>query len=314
MIILSRSLCEDREKAAMPGPSIHETRRPDRRSGATEVDAAPMALVRRHDRDRFQTALFAPPRQRQALFALYAFNYEVARVREIVTEPMLGQIRLQWWREAIAAAFAGNASRRHEIVLPLTAAIRDFGLSREPFDRLIDTRERDLADAPPETMAALGAYAEGTSANLVVLALEILEVRAAEAAAAARGVGIGYALAGLIRALPFHATAGRSYLPADVAARHGIDPREYETRRAGAGLRVAVAEIAAAAQQQLNAARRQRGAVPRAALPAMLPAVVASRFLGRLERAGYDPFDPRLAVPDTLQSWRLSAAALLNRW
>ena len=66
------------------------------------------ALVRRHDRDRFQTALFAPAARREALFALYAFNYEIARVRESVREPMLGQIRLQWWREAIDAAFAGE--------------------------------------------------------------------------------------------------------------------------------------------------------------------------------------------------------------
>ncbi len=61
-----------------------------------------------NDRDRFQTALFAPARHREALFALYAFNYEIARVRETITEPMLGQIRLQWWREVIAAAFAGE--------------------------------------------------------------------------------------------------------------------------------------------------------------------------------------------------------------
>src|SRR5437763_854177 len=132
------------------------------------------ALVRRHDRDRYQTALFAPPRQREALFALYAFNYEIARVREIVSEPMLGQIRLQWWREVIAATFAGEPPRRHQIVLPLTDAIREFRLSRVLLEELIDSRERDLDAAPPETMAALEAYAAGTSASLVALALEIL--------------------------------------------------------------------------------------------------------------------------------------------
>ena len=64
-------------------------------------------MVRRHDRDRYQTALFAPADRREALFALYAFNYEIARVRETVTQPMLGQIRLQWWREVVEAAYAG---------------------------------------------------------------------------------------------------------------------------------------------------------------------------------------------------------------
>src|SRR4051812_12730884 len=87
-------------------------------------------IGRRYDRDRYQTGLFAPSDRREALFALYAFNYEVARVRESVTQPMLGQIRLQWWREVIAASYAGAPARRHEIVQPLVATITVFGLSR----------------------------------------------------------------------------------------------------------------------------------------------------------------------------------------
>src|SRR5436853_2164580 len=110
----------------------------DRRSANADRLSPVAALVRRHDRDRFQTVLFAPAARREALFALYAFNYEIARVRESVTAPMLGQIRLQWWREAIDAAYASAAPRAHEVAAPLTAAIREYGLPREPFDRMID--------------------------------------------------------------------------------------------------------------------------------------------------------------------------------
>src|SRR4051794_33162883 len=95
------------------GLPTRETRPSSARSGAAAEDASLAVLVRRHDRDRFQTALFARPRQREALFALYAFNYEIARVREAVSEPMLGQIRLQWWREVVSAAFSGEAPRQH---------------------------------------------------------------------------------------------------------------------------------------------------------------------------------------------------------
>src|SRR5207302_7126999 len=115
-----------------------------RKGGSRSATAGPSplaALVRRHDRDRYQTALFAPAERREALFALYAFNYEIARVREIVTQPMLGQIRLQWWREVLDAAYAGTTPRRHPVVLPLSEAIRDCDLARQAFDRLIDTRE-----------------------------------------------------------------------------------------------------------------------------------------------------------------------------
>src|SRR5947209_10312129 len=135
----------------MPG----ETHPPGPRSGAAADGSSLAALVRRHDRDRYQTALFAPARCRDALLALYAFNYEIARVRETITQPMLGQIRLQWWREVLDAAYAGAPPRNHLVAVALTAAIREFGLTRRPFDRLVDTRERDLVNDPPASLAAL---------------------------------------------------------------------------------------------------------------------------------------------------------------
>ena len=118
------------------------------------------AVVRRHDRDRYQTALFAPAERRESLLALYAFNYEIARVRETVNEPLLGQIRLQWWRENIAAAFEGGPLRHHIIVDALAAAIRTRALTRAHFDRLVDAREQDLEYTPPTDLGALEAYAE----------------------------------------------------------------------------------------------------------------------------------------------------------
>jgi NADH dehydrogenase [ubiquinone] 1 alpha subcomplex assembly factor 6 len=278
-------------------------------------DLSPLAaLVRRHDRDRYQTALFAPADRREALFALYAFNYEIARVREIVTQPMLGQIRLQWWREIVDAAFAGAPLRQHEVVGPLAAAIGGHALTRAHFDRMIDTREGDLADQPPATLALLEEYAEGTAATLLYLALEVLGVTEAAACTAAREVGVGYAMAGLLRALPFHARAGRCYIPADIAVRAGLDPADYAGQRDSAGTRAAAAEIAAAAARHLRAARHHRREIPRRARAAMLGAVVADRFLARLKRAEFNPFAPELAIPDPLQSWRLAAAALRGRY
>jgi phytoene synthase len=295
-----------------------ETRKGSSRSRARSraiQHRSPLAeLVRQHDRDRFQTALFAPADRREALFALYAFNYEIARVREIVTQPMLGQIRLQWWREVIDAAYAGAPTRQHEVTEPLVSVIADHAPTRAHFDQMIDARERDLADEPPATLAALEDYAEGTAATLLHLALEVLGVAQPAAREAAREIGIGYALTGLLRAMPFHALAGRSYIPAEIAARVGLDRRDYATLRGTAALRAAVAEIAEAAAGHLQAARRHRGEVPRSARAAMLHAVIVDHFLSRLKRAGYDPFAPELATPDPLQSWRLCAAALRGRY
>jgi len=291
-----------------------ETRKGSSRSEADESALPLAALLRRHDRDRFQTALFAPAERREALLALYAFNYEIARVRETVREPMLGQIRLQWWREVVAAAFAGEPARHHLVAVPLTVVIRDCGLTRALFDRLIDTRERDLADEPPADLAALEDYAEGTSSPLAQLALEVLGVRRPDAYETARRVGIGYALAGLLRAMPFHAVAGRSFIPDEIAGRVELDPGDYAARRSTPALRAAAREIAEAATGHLRVARERRRTIPRGALAAVLPAIVAERFLARLRRAGDDPFASGLVVPDGWQSWRLAAAALLNRF
>src|SRR3954469_1186159 len=181
------------DNAAAPGSAASP-----RAAGLAAGLSRPAVIVRRHDRDRYQTALFAPSDRREALFALYAFNYEVARVRETVTTPMLGQIRLQWWREVIAAAYAGAPARRHEVVTPLVTAITAFGLTRSHLDRIIDARERDLYDTPPADIAALIDYAEGTSSALIYLALEALGAADPVAVEAAREVGIAYALAGLL--------------------------------------------------------------------------------------------------------------------
>jgi phytoene synthase len=249
-------------------------------------------IVRRHDRDRFLAALFAPEERREALFALYAFNYEVARTREVVTEPMLGQIRLQWWRETVEGAYAGKP-RRHDVAEALAAALARHPLGPAHFETLLEARERDLEAAAPPTLAALEAYAEGTGGALCVLAAQALG--AAEAEPAARHAGTGYALAGLLRAAPFHARAGRSYLPAEFADR---------ARAAEA--------VAAAAQRRLAAARQIR--VPPAALPALLPARLAERYLARLAAAGHDPFAPALARPDPFAAARLAFAAWRRRW
>jgi NADH dehydrogenase [ubiquinone] 1 alpha subcomplex assembly factor 6 len=272
------------------------------------------ALVRARDRDRFQAALFAPARHRETLFALYAFNYEIARVREAVREPMLGQIRLQWWRDVIDAAYAGGRPRRHEAVEAVTAAIRAHGLSRAHFDRLIDTREQDFDPEPPADLAALEAYAEGSAAPLVLLALEVLGGANAASEAVARDVGVGYGLAGILRALPHMEQLGRGGIPADIIAKFGLDRSDLGRAANTAGRRAAVAAIAAVARQHLAAARARRCEMPAAALPALLPAVVAANGLRRLERAGFDPYAPEAAALDPLQPWRLAVAALTRRF
>jgi NADH dehydrogenase [ubiquinone] 1 alpha subcomplex assembly factor 6 len=271
--------------------------------------------VRRHDPDRFLTALYAPSARRESLLTLYAFNLEIAKVRETVSEPMLGEIRLQWWREAIESAYGGGPVRRHAVVEPLTDAIREHRLTRSHFDRLIDARAFDLGDAPPPSVAALVDYAESTSATLLWLALDALGAGQDEAAhAAARAVGIAWAILGLIRAMPHHLRQGRIYLPADLESEFRVERRGLRELKSSPELAAAVESLAARARGYLAEARALRQGVPPEALPALLPAALADGHLRRLARAGYDVFDPRLGQRPGLLSARLALRAMAGRY
>jgi NADH dehydrogenase [ubiquinone] 1 alpha subcomplex assembly factor 6 len=272
------------------------------------------AVVRRYDRDRYQTALFAPAARREALFALYAFNYEIARVRESVTQPTLGHVRLQWWRENIAALYGSGPAQRHPIIEKLAGAVREYRLSRHHFDHLIDAREKDLEEDPPANIVVLEKYAEGTSSRLIYLALEALGASEPIALTAARHVGIAFALSGMLRALPIQTPTQRPFVPADLSARYRLDQRDAPQMSSSPALRTIVAEIARLAYSHLSEARRVRSSIPRAALPALLPARIADQSLVRLRRAAYDPFDSALRCTDPLQIWRLYHAMLRGRF
>jgi phytoene synthase len=247
--------------------------------------------VRRFDRDRFITALFAPVGRREALFGLYAFNQEVARIPELVSEPLLGRIRLQWWHDTLDSLFAGG-SVAHPVAAALIPAVRAYRLSRKTFDRFLKTRESDLEPQPPADLAALELYAEGTASTINFLALEILGVEDETAFHAGRHLGIAWALTGLLRAVPFHAAAGRLFLPADLLAAHDVLPEDILAARRRPGLARIGEVIASRARQHLVHARSKRGVIPKAALPALLTAPLAERYLDALGKAGFDLLDP----------------------
>jgi phytoene synthase len=274
------------------------------------------ALLRRHDPDRYLTALFAPAARRESLFALYAFNLEIARAREAVREPMMGRIRLQWWRDALAEAAAGRPYR-HEILEPLAAAIGERSLTAAWFERLIEAREQDIESEIPEDMSALLGYAEGSSAALTWLALEILGGAAGREPAAieaGRKLGIAWALIGLLRAMPHHAHQRQLHLPAELLVRHGVRAEDLLELRKPAGLQAVVREIAGEAERQLEAARRAARELPRSLLPALLPGTLAALYLRRLERSGFDPYAQGVQDAPPGRIWRLTWRNMLGQF
>ncbi|SRR5579885_371239 len=270
-----------------------------------EAFASCESAVRRHDPDRYYAALFVPADRRPLLFALYAFNYEIARVAEHAREPMLGEIRLQWWREAVESARA-QAPIAHDVARAMAALFAQARLPQGEFEAMLEARSLTGAE-PFADMAALEDYADKTSAAVMRLALRIMGAGDAHDALA-REAGIAYALTGLLRALPFHAAQHRLYLPADLLAREHLSREEIFAGHASpklASVRRGIAERAAA--RLASARRRPR---PGKFIAAVLPAALVPLYLKRMTKPGFNPFRDTADVPLPRRQWRLLHSAL----
>jgi 15-cis-phytoene synthase len=241
-------------------------------------------LVRAADRDRFLSVLFAPAAHRPALFALYAFNIEITRVREVAREPLAGEIRLQWWRDVIGGEGRGEVSA-HPVASALLAAIARYRLPVGLLDALVDARRFDLYDEPMATLAALERYAEDVASSLIVLAATVLAAGDdAPIAAIAREAGLAHALTGVLQAFAAHAARGQQFVPVELLERHGVDRREFAALRSTAPLRAALVELRAHARHHLAAAHRALPATPSELVPALLPVAMVGPTLARMER------------------------------
>jgi 15-cis-phytoene synthase len=267
---------------------------------AEEAGAYLAGLVRTGDPNRYFATLLAPAQHRTALLALFAFNLEVARVRETVSGALPGEIRLQWWRDALEGERRAEA-RANPVFAALDDAIERYWLPRPALTALIDARMFDLYDDPMPDVATLEGYAGETSSSLIRLGSLVLADGADPGAADAAGhTGVAVAIAGLLRAFPFHARRGQLYLPADLLQRHGVTREDIVTGRGGPGLVSALAEARALARDHLAKARAAAADIPRAIVPAFLPAALVEPYLGQMERAGYDPYLSLIDIP----AWR----------
>lgn len=273
--------------------------------------ARELEALQRADRDRYLCALAAPAQLRPDLVTLYAFNAELAGIADKVSETMLGLIRLQWWRDALADVAAGRP-HRHHLVQDLAGLVRSRSLSLDLLGALIDARERDVEARQPADLAELEAYAAATAGTLCELALESC-VTAPQAAwrEAARSAGTAYGLIGIARATPYLAHHRRIMLPAREMAAAGLSSDLLLELKPGKAIQPVVQEMAMRAADLLAAARKKR--LPRAATPALFPGRLAAAQLERLRRLSYDPFAPTSSAPSGLNIWRLMSARWLGR-
>jgi 15-cis-phytoene synthase len=275
---------------------------------AVQRDAAVRIIARDGDLDRYTSALFAPSPCREHLFALYTFNVELARIGEQVSEPQLGEIRLQWWRDALDRACAGGTTG-HPVADALGLAVRECDLSRQSLADLIDARRFDVSVKIMPDTAALDDYLAKTAGALFKLASEVCMAggRAAEPRAleqAVRAAGIAYGQTGLMRALPVHARLGRVDIPEDGLLRHGTSPAQVMAGEASEELTELLADLRETARAALKSASQHLAELPPAARPAFLPLALVDPYLSALQKV--DPLRQVAEINPLYRLWRLA--------
>ena len=262
------------------------------------------ALVREADKDRFVAALFAAAPRRRALHALYAFNVELARVRELAREPMPGEIRLQWWRDVLGGQPSGEAG---PVASALVGTAVRYRLPMDVVSEMIEARSFDLYDDPMGSLAELEAYAEKTSSALIRLAAQVLnDGNDPHLNDAARHAGIAFAIAGLLVAFPLHAGRRQLYVPLDLMRRYGGEPENVFAGHATPALMAALSDLRDVARAHLS--QISVADIPAALVPAFLPAALVAPMLKRLEQGAADPFSTR-PLPQWRRQWILWRAA-----
>lgn len=254
--------------------------------------AACAALVERGDPDRFAATMAAPPAARETLFPLYAFNLEVARAPWVTKEPLIAEMRLQWWRDVVAAPASG-AALAHEVAGPLHQVIHLKSLSVQTLDRIIAARRRDIGKNPFSSVSDLSGYLEDTGAALMWLAAKSLNAPDA-AEQTARDAGWATALASYFRAVPDLIARGRAPLP-DASA-------------------TGISSLARSGLARLTKARAAGAAVPRGAAPALYPSWQTCALLTLAAKDPAAVTQGRLQQSEFARRGGLAWRSLTGRW
>lgn len=247
-------------------------------------------IVQEGDADRAVSVGFVPEDRRDGLWALYAFAIETARVRDHVSQPLPGEIRLQWWRDRLKAAdpSAEAAGQGSPVATALVETVRRYDLPIDAFERYLDARIFDLYSDPMGDRSEFEAYAGETQSAIVMLAAMILDRSDAPKAADAAGhAGVAACAASVVRDAPRHRTRHQVFVPSDLLAATGLDASGWLA--GGPSTDAAREAMAAFARDHLAKAEGQVGRLPVSIRPALLPALFVARSVDRVAAGPTEP-------------------------
>ncbi len=267
--------------------------------------------VKQQDHDRYLTLVFAPEEKREALFALHAFNQELARAAERVSEPLLGEMRLAWWRDAIESAAAGGRVPEHPVMAILGPLVVQGAVPAEALLQQIEARRRDLDPEGFPSVSALVAYMRETAGAFNRLHGGLVGLEAGEALEA---IGTAWGVTGLLRSYRAWLAHGRIWLPQDLLAEQGITRGQLMEGLAGAPLAEVGRRLAGEAGTLLGHAHAAGPRMQKGRASPLLLGSLTELYLKRLAAAGHDLSDASLSLLPPGRVFRLTWAVLRRRW
>ncbi|XP_063236947.1 NADH dehydrogenase (ubiquinone) complex I, assembly factor 6 [Bacillus rossius redtenbacheri] len=270
--------------------------------------------VRQFDYENFICTLLLPSNYRTSAFAIRAFNIEVARVQDSVSDSQIGQMRMKFWEDTIEKIYADSNVPQHPVAAELYSASKRHKLTKRFLKRLISVRAAQLSSPTFPDLDAAELYAEASVSSVYYLLLESAGLQSVRADHAASHLGKAQGLANLVRGTPRQAARRAVGLPRDVLARHGVPHEAVFRARSSRALRDAVLEVAHRAKQHLDKARSLGKQVPKEGRCLLLPAVAVGSYLDRLQAADFDVFHPRLRQRDSLLPLRLYWRKLFSEY
>lgn len=263
-------------------------------------------LVRQHDRDRYLSALFAAEEHRDALLALYAFDVEINRIPDIVSDPMPGEIRLQWWSDALQNIAHGSVEA-NPVAASLVQAIETYRLPTTPLLDLIEAHTFDLYNDPMPMLTDLEGYAGETVSAIMQLSAIILAGGRDPGTADVSGhAGAALGIVETLRRLPWHTAKRQVFLPADVLGRHGMSSEEVLEPVCSSRLHAVVQEMCAHARHHLDRFEQAFVAAGCQGLAAAyLQTGIAPAYLKVFECGRKDPRKDLVEIPQWRRQWTL---------
>lgn len=275
---------------------------------AGAIDSDVLELAKAGEPERYLAATLTPERHRAALIALAAFSADLRRIPNLVKEPLMGEIRLQWWRDAIERYAGDEAPTGHPVADALRIAVRQFDLRPALLVAMTEARAFDLYPDPMPDRAAFDGYLAKTEGAPFTLALSVLGMDAGKSEGLGNLAGRCYGLARLLADLPHRLARGRHPLPLDLLRAHNVDGDTLLAGVASPQFSAALRELTSDVRTSYDVLRSRWRELPRDQRTALLPNATITAYLAGLETTTRDPLREPFELQPLTRVWRMARA------